>query len=81
MLVNQNCTARACALDIVAAALGAGEPWVQSLCCDGDARARGLFALAIVRVSVKLEMNDADVVADGLCYEGLRKRGLWRASA
>ena len=60
--------ARACALDIVAAALGA-EPWVQSLCCDGDARARGLFALAIVRIGVKLEMNDANAVADSLCYE------------
>ena len=61
--------ARACALDIVAAALGAGEPWVLSICCDGDARDRNLFALAIVRISVKLEMNDADAVADRLCYE------------
>ena len=61
--------AHACALDIVAAALGAGEPWVQSLCRDGDARAQGLFALAIVRIGVKLEMQDANAVADRLCYE------------
>ena len=42
---------------------------MQSLCCDGDARARGLFALAIVRIGVKLEMQDANAVADRLCYE------------
>ena len=42
---------------------------MQSLCRDGDARAQGLFALAIVRIGVKLEMQDATAVADRLCYE------------
>ena len=69
MFTSELLRAQACALDMVAAALGAGEPWVQSLCRDGDARAQGLFALAIVRIGVKLEMQDANAVADSLCYE------------